>query len=271
MLLIYNMVKKDLLSIVNWKNIILSIITFLFIGIHSLLTLDNNYSNNIVDLFFLSFAGPMVSNTSFIDNQKFLLIWIIYFFIIGDFFSNQYSKEIIYSLIRAKSIKIWWFSKCLTIYIFTNIYLIIGFITITCIGTIKLPLQLKWSEYAHKEILIYSSYKISVTEFLIHIFITMIISSFMIATFYCLINVSIKNSIYSFLLIIILISLSLFNTYLPLEYVKWLPSNHLIFSRYSIYDQNIPALTIYFSLIYNSLILIITNILIIIKLKKIDL
>ncbi|GEM_PF-716658 len=207
------LLKKDLVQgfYINRIKLIIFIlfIVVMTIGMGNLI---RNNEGNIVDLFFVCYR-----DIGYIENIKELnslpIVWIFInafvVFFIGDFVYEDLRKNSIYTLVRTKRIQEYWLSKICWIFINVFLLYVILFAVTYFIGGLFLDNSMKWTIFSNRLIKEKMVRELSPLKFTIILFIIYTSTSMSIAVLQTYFTLFIKP-VHSFLLVIIIISLSIF-------------------------------------------------------------
>lgn len=267
MIIIIKLVKKNILSLINIKNLFLITITFLLVTGYTILQL-RGITENIFDLLIILFTGPSFEQ----KNLMMYLVWyfpiIIYIYIILEFLNREWSYMYKSIFLRVGCVKKLIYSYIITFITFSIIYVILVVTVSSIIGT-----SLGFTCKAASNILFFYPY----TKYsnLINICILSIIWSIMSVIFISIIcfflSVINKNSMYNSFIVCLLFAEPYIGACFNEYFFRLLPAERCILSRHTILNTQIDSYSITASYIYIVTIIIIILFVSNIFIKKTDL
>lgn len=232
------LIKNDVLSIMSFQTCIFSVIIFVCIFICSI-SYNNNLINNLggFDILFLVFCGPKSINFNILDVMKLLTLNCFFFYVLAVFLDWDLKYRSIYSIPRVEYIDIWLNGRIFSILIFSFLYCIIGFATVSLILIIKYPITNVYNKLLFE---ISSFTKSNCIYISINMFLLIALSFFLIGIIQFCVTVITKSSMVSFIVTILFSTISIYVGYINNHILKWLPLNQGIIIRHdSIYNINL--------------------------------
>lgn len=132
----------NLRTTLQWWHFPAAIAIFGLLGWSSaryVLSFPTNIDKNVWDAIFVSFAGPSVWSTSFMELLKWFVPHLLFFFLLGDIAEGElrFRAYAIIPLIGSR--RRWWLGKVIIILIFSAGYILFGVGIVLLIATAMLP------------------------------------------------------------------------------------------------------------------------------------
>lgn len=255
MRILKNIISKDLRHLINIRNIAIIFITFISIILFTFLNLGDIKSRiTITEFVFLNLGGSTIENINFFEFLKWFTPLILFSFYICIFIYREWDGRYIYSLIRARSIKIWVLSKLISISIISILYVLFYNMTLVVFYKISIGNQVFVQEI----------------KFIILNIILMTFTLIVISTLIFLISLFIKEVIYTYLIICIILIEPFFIGLIPKQLLYFFIGENAMFLRHNVFLNPGLNLSIKWSFIYFIIIEIISIFLIGFIIKRKD-
>lgn len=251
--------------------ILLALALFGSIGMSSALEIKTVIQDaNVWHAVLLGFAGPSVSGGSMLSALKWLVPHVLFFFLVGRIANEEllHRGYAIVPLIGSR--RTWWLGKVSILLLLSAGYTLLWFLGVFLGAAFALPLTWTIHPFVHSGNLWPFPFGVSVLDMLIWIFGLYVSTLFALSLIQIALSVWWRHSFHAFVVIVVVaISSWLFGTEQP-ELVRWLPGSQSILSRHIFLDVTVPAFTFEWSLLYNSIVIVITISLIIWNIKQLD-
>lgn len=212
---------------------------------------------NVWHAVLLGFAGPSISGGSMLSALKWLVPHVLFFFLVGRIANEEllHRGYAIVPLIGSR--RNWWLGKVNILLLLSAGYTLLWFLVIFIGAAFVLPLTWTIHPFVHSGNPWPFPFDISVVDMLIWIFGLYASTLFALSLVQIALSVWSRNSFNAFVVIVVVaISSWLFGVEQP-ELVRWLPGSQSILSRHTFLDVTVPAFTFEWSLLYNSIVIVI--------------
>ena len=230
-----SILKRDLLYLINIKKIILSLIVFTSIAGFTFVNLgDLKLKFSFSEFLILNTSGITIESSNFFDFLKWFLPIALFIFYISVFIYNEWEGRYLYSLIRIKSINIWIIWKIISISLVSFLYTFLYYIILIVFYGITI-----------KNLYFNLNFKLLFFSFLLMSFLLLVLSTLVL-----LLSFIIKNSLYSYLVILIILLEPFFGSLVPKKLIPFLIGDNGMISRNTLFIDYGGILTFKWSFIY---------------------
>lgn len=215
-------------------------------------------SINVWDAFFVSFAGPDAWSAAPLAMLPWLASHLLFFYLVGDLANGELSQRgyVVVPLIRSRLR--WWWGKVVVLLVIAIGYDLWGLSTVLLGAWSQVPFAWQASDWLNAELRMAPPGRLG-SETLLAVTLLLSCSTlFTMALLQLTLSVWWRGSIWGFATSAFIALLSWLSGIGHPQLVRWLPGSQSMLMRHTLFDPSVPNFSVEWSLLYNTLIILMT-------------